>query len=101
LGDRDPNYEVNGVQLMVHFVKNIKSYAKLKVQATLYEGVSIVKQDNYEECNWASTSVDKNEQLVAPKGSKIEIGLDGQVQIFKPPVEELNRPREYGQNNIG
>jgi hypothetical protein len=40
--------------------------------------------------------VDKNEQLVAPKGSRIEIGLDGNVQIFKPPVEDLNKPREYG-----
>eukprot|EP00350_Pseudokeronopsis_sp_OXSARD2_P002018 CAMPEP_0170554378 /NCGR_PEP_ID=MMETSP0211-20121228/12209_1 /TAXON_ID=311385 /ORGANISM="Pseudokeronopsis sp., Strain OXSARD2" /LENGTH=72 /DNA_ID=CAMNT_0010863361 /DNA_START=1015 /DNA_END=1233 /DNA_ORIENTATION=+ len=72
---------------MVHYVKNIKSYLKVKIQATLYEGVSIIKQDNYEDCNWASNSVDKNRQIIAPKGSKIEIGLDGDVQVFRPPAE--------------
>ena len=34
-------------------------------------------------------------------GSKIEIGLDGQVQIFKPNVNDLNQPRDYGNNMLG
>ena len=37
--------------------------------------------------------------MIAPRGSKIEIGLDGQIQIIKPP-REMN-PRDYGQNLVG
>ena len=48
-----------------------------------------------------TTSIDKNQMQVAPKGSKIEVGYDGQLQIFRPPVEELSRPREFGQNVPG
>lgn len=63
----------------MHFVKNIKNYNKLKIQATLYEGANIVKQDSYQDCNWATAGVDRSQQLLAPKGSRIEVGLDGLV----------------------
>jgi hypothetical protein len=36
---------------------------------------------------------------VAPKGSKIEIGLDGQINIIKDQ-REVVKPREYGNNQI-
>lgn len=56
--NRDPNYEMNGITVFVHFVRNVKNYMKLKVQCTLYEGPEIVKQDNYTDCNWATAGVD-------------------------------------------
>lgn len=31
----------------------------MKIQCTLYEGLNIIKQDNYEDCNWATTGIDK------------------------------------------
>ena len=63
--------------------------------------MQIVKQDNYQDCNWATTGIDKNLQLIAPKGSKVEIGLDGQIQIYKPSAHDLSQPREYGMNVPG
>ena len=99
--DRDPNYEVTGLQVFVHYLRNLKDYFKAKVQVTLYEGVGIVKQDNHEDCNWVTKNVDKaNNQLVAPRGSKIEIGLDGKIEILKDP-SMVNRPRDFGTNQIG
>jgi hypothetical protein len=41
--ERDPNYEVTGLKLIVHYSRNLKNYQKMKVQATLYEGPTIVK----------------------------------------------------------
>lgn len=38
---------------------------------------------------------------MAPKGSKVEVGVDGKVQIFKPTEAELNKDREYGENTVG
>jgi len=35
------------MKLFVHYIRNLKNYQKVKVQATLYEGTQIVKQDNY------------------------------------------------------
>jgi len=34
---------MNGVNIFIHFIRNIKNYMKLKVQCTLYEGNEIVK----------------------------------------------------------
>ena len=39
--------------------------------------------------------------MVAPKGSKVEVGLNGQVEITKPHASELSKPREYGENIPG
>jgi hypothetical protein len=80
-------------------VRNLTNYFKCKIQATLYEGPNIIKQDNYADCNWATTGVDKKDNLIAPRGSKIEIGLDGQIQIIKPPTEM--KERAFGNNLVG
>ena len=101
MSNRDPSYEMSGLQVVMHYARNLKNFGRMKVQATLYEGVQIVKQDNHQDCNWATTSVDKQTQMIAPKGSRVEIGLDGQIQIFKPSAQELAQPREYGQNVPG
>ncbi len=101
LNNRNSNYETTGIQLLIHYTRNMKNFIKMKIQATLYEGVTIIKQDNYQDCNWATTGVEKNQQMIAPKGSKIEIGLDGQIQVYKPPAQDLTNPREYGQNYVG
>lgn len=58
---RNPNYEVSGLQVFMHYIKNIKNYNKLKIQATLYEGANIVKQDSYQDCNWATAGVDRSQ----------------------------------------
>ena len=75
--------------MFVHFLRNLKSYIKAKVQVTLYEGSQIVKQENYEDCNWATRSVEKNQHLIAPKGSRVEISLNGETEIIKPAAGEL------------
>jgi len=60
-----------------------------------------VKQDNYADCNWSTTGMDKNLIEIAPMGSKVEVGLDGKVNIIKPSAQALNRPREFGENSVG
>lgn len=66
-----------GVSMMFHFVKGIKPFSRVKVQATLYEGTLIVKQENLQDCNWATTSIDTSQQQFAPKGSSFDIAPNG------------------------
>ena len=59
------------------------------------------KEDNYQDMNWATISVEKRDIIVAPMGSSVDIGLDGKIEIKKPPVHVLNQPRDsYGQNDM-
>lgn len=53
------------------------------MQATLYEGPTMFKLDNNQECNWATMGVDQNYMQVAPKGSKIEVKPDGTLNIIR------------------
>ncbi len=43
---------------MIHYVKGLNPYYRVKVQATLYEGNEIVKAD--QECNWGSLPSDSS-----------------------------------------
>jgi hypothetical protein len=69
--------------VQLHYVRGFKPYQRAKVQATLYEGPTMLKLDNNQECNWATMGVDQNYMQVAPKGSKIEIKPDGTLNIIR------------------
>ena len=36
--NRDPNYDCRGIKVLFHYVKHLKNFAKIKLQATLYQG---------------------------------------------------------------
>lgn len=48
----------------------------------------MLKQDNGQDCNWASMGLEQNVQLNAPKGSKIEIGQNGAISIVRPTIAQ-------------
>jgi len=62
----------------------VNPFSRIKIQATLYEGKAIVKNDQTQlDFNWATPSVDNTQQIRAPKGARIEIIGNGQLTIQK------------------
>ena len=74
---------------MLHYIRGMRPFTRVKIQATLYEGSQIIKLDNNpanppvsvnsQDCNWASSGVDSTGQQMAPRGSKIEINPNGTI----------------------
>ena len=75
--------------MIVNYIKGLKPFSRLKVQATLYEGKSIVKHnDNTADCNWATMGLDNTRQILVPKSSKVEIDPNGKIVIRNSPGSE-------------
>ena len=60
----------------------------------------MIRTDNHEDCNWATTTMDHNEILPVPKGSQIQTDLDGKLSIIKPSDAVLSKVRDYGENDL-
>ena len=82
---------------MLHYIRGMRPFTRVKIQATLYEGSQIIKLDNNmnnggglplsannQDCNWATSGVDSSGQQMAPRGSKIDILPNGSLQINRP-----------------
>ena len=51
--------------------------------------------------NWASIGIERRMHMVAPMGSRVQLGDKGEINIVKPPHHELTKPREFGENIPG
>ena len=80
LPEKDPNYLVKGIKLVVHYARLLEEQPNLYVQATMYHGKSIVNLSNAESANWITKEVEGDEVITVPANSDVEITKEG-VQV--------------------
>ena len=59
------SYECSGINIFIHYLKNYEPLGFMRFRCTLYEGPTLVRDNNGKACQWATRVVSPEEAITA------------------------------------